>query len=119
MSFFRLDRHEETIAVLSRQLDGVDQYLHVNKVEIVGLPEVNVSDESMVIEAINNMGPSTPLTLNDIDICHILPSNRKDKKRVVIGKFISRKTKSMVIQTKRNLLYPWFTIVMSFSFFLA
>ena len=76
----------------------------MNNVEIVGLPEpqVNVSDESMVIEAINNMGPSTPLTPNDIDICHILPSNRKDKKRVVICKFISRKTKSMVIQTKRN-----------------
>ena len=99
-----LDRHEETIAVLLRQLNGVDQYLCVNNMEIVGLdkPEVNVTDESMVIEAIKNMGMSTPLTPNDINICHNLLSNRKDKKRVVICKFISRKTKSMVIQTKRN-----------------
>ena len=44
---------------------------------------------------------NTEISKKDIDICHPLPSNRKDNKRVVICRFISRNTKAMIIQAKR------------------
>lgn len=99
-----INRQGEEIGVLSRQLEGVDQYLRVNNVEIIGLtePEGDETDEDVVIKAINGMIPPTPLTPKDIDICHVLPSKRNDKKRVLVCKFISRKTKVMVINTKKD-----------------
>ena len=100
----QVNNHEDEILQLTRQVDGIEQYLRVNNVEIIGLnaPVEGASDEEVVIDAINNMNPTTPISTNDIDICHVLPTNRKDKKRTLVCKFISRKTKSMVLQTKKN-----------------
>ena len=40
------------------------------------------------------------VTLCDIDICHSIPSKRRDKKHVIIRKFISRKSKTDVLSAK-------------------
>ena len=38
----------------------------------------------------------------DIDISHPLPSNRKDNKKVHVVRFLSRKTKFMILNAKRK-----------------
>ena len=41
-------------------------------------------------------------TDSDINICHEIPSRRRDGKRVVVCKFVSRKTKIAVLKAKQN-----------------
>ena len=37
-----------------------------------------------------------------IDICHALPSQRKDNKRVHVCRFVSRKVKMSILSAKKN-----------------
>ena len=86
-------------------LNNIEQYLRVNNLEIVVVPEAteNLSDEAILLEIFNSL-PELPesITEKDIDICHIIPSNRKDKKNVAICKFVSRKTKLSLLDAKRK-----------------
>ena len=86
-------------------LNDIEQYLRVNNLEIAGVPEAteNLSDEEILLEVFNSL-PELPesITEKDIDICHIIPSNRKDKKNVAICKFVSRKTKLSLLDAKRK-----------------
>ena len=72
--------------------------------EVIGLPlpQENESDEDLLVECFSELGLDFELTNEDIDICHEVPSRRKDKKRVVICKFMSCKSKLAVIQAKKN-----------------
>ena len=45
---------------------------------------------------------SNPLTSEDIDISHPLPSERKDGKNVAVCRFISRKSKFRLLEAKKN-----------------
>ena len=86
-----------------------DQYLRINNLEIVGLSELGdgetAEDEELIlIEALNSMNLPKPVTSNDIDISHMIQSNRKDNKRVHICKLKSRKTKNMVLQAKKIII---------------
>ena len=82
----------------------MDQYLRVNNVEIAGLsPSTKeCSDEDNAITFFEEI-LEVPITRADIDICHDVPSKRRDKKYVIICKFITRKSKNEVLSAKAKL----------------
>ena len=60
--------------ILREELDGVNQYLRVNNLEIHGLPE-NVDDsvetvEEMILESLNGLAPEQPVNSHDIHEFH-------------------------------------------------
>ena len=75
---------QEKIKDHGTHLNNIEQYLRVNNLEIVGVPEAteNLTDEATLLEIFNSI-PDLPetITAKDIDICHIIPSNRRDKKK--------------------------------------
>ena len=96
------------------EVNSIEQYLRVDNVEVVGLPEPedNITDEIMLLEAFNSLDheSDTVFTSSDIDICHVIPSKRTDGKRVVVCKFMSRKIKHAILKAKkdtRNLKYKY------------
>ena len=70
----------------------------VNNLEIVGAPI-----EDTLIDIFNSL-PDTgkQITPEDIDICHIMPSGRKDGKLVAVCKFKSCKSKIDILQAKKS-----------------
>ena len=97
---------QEKIKDHGNHLNDIEQYLRVNNLEIMGVPEEateNLTDEATLLEIFNSI-PDLPETITekDIDICHIIPSNRRDKKNVAICKFVSRKTKLSLLEAKRK-----------------
>ena len=71
------------VNTLQEQMTNVDQYLRSNNIEIVGLPDVsNEEVEGIVLEALNGLKPVKPITSNDIDICHVLPSQKDDGRKI-------------------------------------
>ena len=98
-----LEQDKVKLNELTSQVASIDQYLRINNVEIVGLPDLNEGDdeEMLILEALNALEPPTRITSNDIDISHILPTNRKDNKKVHVCRFVSRKTKNMIVTAKK------------------
>ena len=104
----------DEIESLRKQVNDIDQYLRVNNLEIVGLPEPRIerdpqgeeqkeTEEDLIINALNNLnGLPTPVRAEDIDISHPLNSRRRDGKNVHVVKFISRKKKAEVFKTKKS-----------------
>ena len=102
------DVHSTAIKVLENQLaevqihlNAIEQYLRVNNVEIVGLPEPSddETNEDVILSALNSLPELTfQLTSEHIDISHPIPSKSRDHKRVSICKFISRKAKIDVLE---------------------
>ena len=89
---------------LKSQIDRTEQYLRVNNVEIAGL-ELSTkerTDESIALSFFNDL-LEVPVVSDDIDICHVIPSKRRDKKNVMVCKFLSRKTKLKVLSAKSKL----------------
>ena len=87
-------------------INSIEQYLRVNNLEIVGLPEpgVNESNEDIIIEALNTLNDlENKLSSADIDISHPIPSKRRDKKRVSVVRFLSRKSKFDVLAAKKQM----------------
>ena len=78
-------------------INALDQYLRVNNLEIVGIPpaeQVGDSVEDTLLEIFNDLPDlSNEVSENDIDVCHIIPSDRKDGKLVAVCRFKSRKLK--------------------------
>ena len=102
-----VDKLSQRIVDIAAENALTDQYLRINNLEIVGLPDLGdgetaEDEEILLIEALNSMNLPKPITSNDIDISHMIQSNRKDNKRVHICKFKSRKTKNMVLQAKKK-----------------
>ena len=95
-----VDKIREEIDKLNMEINNIQQYLRVNNLEIVGLPEPNENedDETLILNALNNLeGIEQPIRHEDIDISHPLNSNRKDNKPVHVVRFISRKTKNLIL----------------------
>ena len=92
------------ITTIQTEINSIQQYLRVNNLEIVGLPEPNhgETEEKLLINAINELeGLAEIVRPEDIDISHPLNSNRKDGKTVHVVRFISRKTKGMILAAKK------------------
>ena len=86
-------------------MNEIEQYLRVNNLEIVGLPEPNENETEteMIIDALNNLrGLQDEIKIGDVDIAHPIPSKRRDNKRVAVIKFISRFTKFDILQAKKQ-----------------
>ena len=83
----------------------------MDNIEVVGLltPSENEDDEDLLLECINSINlDREPIVKDDIDICHQIPTRRRDHKRVVMCKFMSGKSKIAVLSAKkghRNLQY--------------
>ena len=100
-----LDAIRTEIAALQVEMNNIQQYLRINNLEIVGLPDPNdgESDETLLINALNDLdGLDEIVTPEDIDISHPMKSQRKDGKSVHVVKFISRKTKGMILSAKKQ-----------------
>ena len=100
-----LENLRTKVAEMEVELNSIQQYLRVNNLEIVGLPAPNdgESEESLLIHALNDLeGLTNRVTPQDIDISHPLPSKRKDGKSVHVVRFISRKTKFMILTAKKR-----------------
>ena len=102
----RIINMETSIDEHEKHLNGIEQYLRVNNIEIVGLPEAEVPGapvEKTIIEILNTLPDLvTPIKSEDIDICHVIPSDRRDKKIVAVCKFVSRKTKLEILEAKKK-----------------
>ena len=99
-----IDELRKEISALQEEVNSIQQYLRINNLEIVGLPQPNENedDETLIINALNNLdGIDAPIRHEDIDISHPLNSNRKDGKSVHVVRFISRKTKGMILTAKK------------------
>ena len=98
----------ENYKIIKNQMDSVETYLRVNNIEITGLPDPELIQETneyenveeVVIRCLNGLKPEIPVTSQDIDICHELPKRDGGKTHVV--RFISRKCKIMVINAKKD-----------------
>ena len=92
---------QDDVSNLRNEVDGIQQYLKINNLEIVGLPppDDEDNDESNVVKLCNSL--NVRINYTDIDICHVIPSTRKDKKRVIICRFISRKDKHHILNAKK------------------
>ena len=55
----------------------------------------------MLLEIFNKLPLKKPVTADSISICHEIPTKRKDEKRVVVCKFIARKTKIDILNAKK------------------
>ena len=101
-----LNEVNEEIDKIHKHLNDIEQYLRVNNVEIVGLPNplpnTNETEETVIINALNSLqGLDVVVKPEDIDISHPLPSKRRDKKPVHVVRFVSRKTKFAVLAAKK------------------
>ena len=94
----------EQVAELRNSVNSIEQYLRINNLEIVGLPEANdgETEEALLLNAINSLQGLEEVRADDIDISHPMASKRKDNKNVHVVKFISRKTKARVLAAKKS-----------------
>ena len=98
---------EVRIVTLTKQINDIEQYLRINNLEIVGLPDPNEqageTDEKLIINAVNQLdGLSDVVRPEDIDISHPLKTQRRDNKNVHVVRFISRKKKADILAANRN-----------------
>ena len=86
-------------------INGIEQYLRINNLEIVGLPDSEddngVTVEEALIDILNSL-PEIEISSSDIDICHRMPSNRRNGKNIAVCKFVSRKTKYDILNAKKS-----------------
>ena len=96
----------EKIIEHENHLNGIEQYLRVNNLEIVGLPPPEYEGapiEDTLVNMFNSLPDLTSeISADDIDICHNFPSDRKDGKLVAVCKFVRRKTKFDVLTAKKK-----------------
>ena len=105
-------KYDEEINVIHNQMiemqnhiHSIEQYLRINNIEIVGLPEPaeDESNEQVILEALNHLPElNNDVTHSDIDIAHPIPTRRQDGKRVSVCKFVSRKTKIDILEAKKK-----------------
>ena len=90
---------------IRNQINDIEQYLRVNNLEVVGLPQPGQgeTEEKVLIEAFNSLnGIDIVVEPDDIDISHPLNSRRQDGKPVHVVGFISRKTKEAIISARKK-----------------
>ena len=99
-------RLKAEVSSQQKHINSMEQYLRVNNLEIVGLPpaeEEGAPIEDTLIDIFNSLPDiGKQVTPEDIDICHIMPSDRKDGKLVAVCKFKSRKSKIDILQAKKS-----------------
>lgn len=96
-----LRQHEQT----QDQINNLEQYGRRNNVRIDGITDTENETASetgkMVVEILNAKIPELKLTTRDIDIAHRIGSYKKENKRTVIVKLVSRMTKQEILRKKK------------------
>ena len=89
--------------ILKTDIENIHRRSRSNNIEIVGLPDPrqDSSDESMAMELFSELGLSD-FQSDYIDACHVVPTRRKDGRRVVVCRFVSRKMKEKVLLAKKG-----------------
>ena len=89
--------------ILKTDIEDMQRRSRSNNIEIVGLPDPrqDSSDESMAIKLFSELGLKD-FPSEYIDACHVVPTRRKDGKRVVVCRFVSRKMKEKVLLAKKG-----------------
>ena len=102
---------EKELFKVKSDINNIEQYLRINNIEVVGLPlvddpndrERDAKNEKLLVDTLNTLdGLDRQLTVEDIDISHPVPSNRRDNKTVFIARLISRKRKNEIISAKKS-----------------
>ena len=78
---------ETQLRQAQKSVNNIEQYLRVNNIEIVGLPDPteNQSHEEVILEAINSLeNLAYKVTRDDIDISHPIPTRRRDGKKSAV-----------------------------------
>ena len=60
-----------------------------------------VTVEETLIDIFNSL-PEIKISSSDIDICHRMPSNRRDGKNIAVCKFLSRNSKYDILNAKKS-----------------
>ena len=79
---------QNQMRAVQTHIHSIEQYLRINNIDIVGLPEPTEeeSHENIILEAFNSLPNLGYLVAyNDIDISHPIPTRGQDRKRVCIG----------------------------------
>ena len=96
---------EEQLKHTNKQILNIEQYLRVNNVEIIGLPQPNAEEthEEVILKAINAL-PDLQYEINSdhIDISHPIPTRRKDEKTAAVCRFKSRKVKIDILEAAKK-----------------
>ena len=89
--------------ILKTDIEDMQCRSRSNNIEIVGIPDPrqDSSDESMAIKLFSELGLKD-FPSEYIDACHVVPTHRKDGKRVVVCRFVSRKMKEKVLLAKKG-----------------
>ena len=93
---------EEENKKFKMDMEDSQRRLRLNNVEVISLsnPYGILTDESMTLEVLNSIGLN--LTPVDIEACHVVPSKRKDGKRVKVCRVLSRKVKESVFYGQKG-----------------
>ena len=92
---------EQDNNMLKSEIEDVQRRSRFKNIEIVGLPEPqpNSSDENMAIQLFGELGVKD-FRSEDIEAWHVVSTRRKDGERVVVCRFVSRKTKERILAKK-------------------
>ena len=72
-----LDNCKEEMMEIKRHLNGIEHYLRVNNLEVVGLPEASIDEpeEAVLISASNTLAAlKKEIKVEDSDISHPIPT---------------------------------------------
>ena len=89
--------------ILRTDIEDIHRRSRSNNIEIVGLPDPrqDSSDESMAMELFSELGLSD-FQSDYIDACHVVPTRRKDGRKIVVCRFVLRKMKEKVLLAKKG-----------------
>ena len=94
----------ETIKDLNSRLNNLEQRSREKNLEIVGLRDPNEveTEMSLAIGFLNNVMKAN-LNPLDVEVAHVVPSRRQDKKRVIVVAFKFREKRNEVLKLKQHL----------------
>ena len=101
----QIENISKEIVEIQQEINSIQQYLRINNLEVVGLPEPNPGEsvETLLLNAFNQLdGLEDAIRPEDVDISHPLNSQRRDGKAVHVVKFVSRKTKNLILELKKK-----------------
>eukprot|EP00111_Clytia_hemisphaerica_P005889 TCONS_00017082-protein len=97
-----LQSTQKRVVNLETELNNLQQYNRRNNIEFCGIPKDDEEDlESKVIGIADTIG--IKIKRQDIEACHRLKKNRKEKTPRTIVRFVNRKFCDLLHQRKKNL----------------
>ena len=97
-----LKNTQQRVVKLESELNNLQQYNRRNNIEICGIPKTDEENlEEKVINIAANLG--VKIDSRDIEACHRLKKNKKERTPRTIVRFVNRKYCDLLHQRKKNL----------------